>query len=193
MNAGRERRRSGRPFQSFCVADPRATPGLLVHVDYAIPRRGVPAPASFKRWTEMALFAARHRKPVELSVRLVGAREGCALNRQYRGKDYATNVLSFPAELPRGIASPLLGDLAICAPVVAREAHEQGKAPRDHYAHLTVHGVLHLLGFDHENERDAARMEKLETGILAKLGIADPYEAGIVDGRDSLARNPQIL
>ncbi|HEY9112791.1 MAG TPA: rRNA maturation RNase YbeY, partial [Rhodanobacteraceae bacterium] len=117
----------------------------------------------------------RHRKPAALSIRIVGAREGRALNLQYRGKDYATNVLSFPAELPRGVVLPLLGDLAICAPVVAREARDQGKARRDHYAHLTVHGMLHLLGFDHQNARDAARMEKLETGILAKLGIADPY------------------
>ncbi|HJR13244.1 MAG TPA: rRNA maturation RNase YbeY [Rhodanobacteraceae bacterium] len=144
-------------------------------MDYAIPRRGVPAAVSFRRWTEAALFAARHRNPVELSVRLVDAREGRALNRQYRGKDYATNVLSFPAELPRGVTSPLLGDLVICAPVVARESREQHKAARDHYAHLTVHGILHLLGFDHEEETGAARMEKLETRVLAKLGVADPY------------------
>jgi len=167
--------RAGRPSRSFGVADPRQTPGLVVHVDYAIPRRGVPASISFKRWTEAALFAARHRKPAELSIRIVDAREGRTLNRQYRDRDYATNVLSFPVELPPGIASPLLGDLAICAPVVAREAREQGKALRDHYAHLTVHGVLHLLGFDHQEDTEAARMEKLETGILAKLGVPDPY------------------
>jgi len=167
--------RAGRPSRSFGVADPRRTPGLVVHVDYAIPRRGVPASISFKRWTEAALFAARHRKPAELSIRIVDAREGRTLNRQYRDRDYATNVLSFPVELPPGIASPLLGDLAICAPVVAREAREQGKALRDHYAHLTVHGVLHLLGFDHQENTEAARMEKLETGILAKLGVPDPY------------------
>ena len=105
------------------------------------------------------------------------------MNRQYRGKDYATNVLSFPAELPRGVTSPLLGDLVVCAPVVAREAREQGKPPRDHYAHLTVHGVLHLLGFDHQNERDATRMETLETRVLAALGIADPYQALPFKGR----------
>jgi probable rRNA maturation factor len=171
MNAAR----AGRPFRSCGVADPRRTLDLAVHVDYAIPRRGLPAAVSFKRWTEAALFAARHRKPAELSIRIVDAREGRALNRQYRDRDYATNVLSFPVELPPGIASPLLGDLAICAPVVAREAREQGKALRDHYAHLTVHGVLHLLGFDHQEDADAARMEKLETGILAKLGVPDPY------------------
>lgn len=170
-----ESRRTGRPFQSVSLAGPRQAPGLLVHVDYAGPRRGIPSSRSFRRWTEVALFAARFRKPAELSIRIVGTREGRALNRQYRGKDYATNVLSFPAELPRGVVSPLLGDLVICAPVVAREAREQRKLPRDHYAHLTVHGVLHLLGYDHQNEREARGMEKLEVGILAKLGIADPY------------------
>lgn len=154
-----------------------ATTSVELGLSYAAPRRGVPTPTSFRRWTEAALVTARHRKPAELSIRVVGAREGRALNRQYRGKDYATNVLSFPVELPRGIASPLLGDLVICAPVVAREAREQGKSPRDHYAHLTVHGVLHLLGFDHQSERDAVRMEALETRILAELGIADPYAA----------------
>ncbi|WIG56040.1 MAG: Metal-dependent hydrolase YbeY, involved in rRNA and/or ribosome maturation and assembly [Rhodanobacteraceae bacterium] len=152
-----------------------AMPRLEVGVSYAAPRRSVPTSTSFRRWVEAALQGARHRKPAELSIRIVGAREGRALNLRYRGKDYATNVLSFPVELPRGVASPLLGDLVICAPVLAREAREQRKAPRDHYAHLTVHGVLHLLGFDHQNERDAVRMETLETRILAKLGIADPY------------------
>ena len=153
-----------------------ATPPLELGVSYAAPRRGVPTSASFRRWVEAALLGARHRKPAELSIRIVGAREGRALNRQYRGKDYATNVLSFLVELPRGVASPLLGDLVICAPVVAREAREQGKSARHHYAHLTVHGVLHLLGFDHQNERDATRMETLETRILAGFGIADPYQ-----------------
>ena len=99
----------------------------------------------------------------------------------YRGKDYATNVLSFPAEmaegvkLPKGVVMPLLGDLVICAPVVAREAKEQRKPLNAHYAHLTVHGALHLLGWDHEDERDAECMEKLEREILAGLGIEDPY------------------
>ncbi len=152
-----------------------ATPRLELGVSYAAPRRGVPSAVSFRRWVEAALAGARYRKPAELAVHIVGRREGRTLNRQFRVKDYATNVLSFPAELPRGVTAPLLGDLVICAPVVVREAYEQGKPPRDHYAHLTVHGVLHLLGFDHQNDADAARMEGLETRILAALGIADPY------------------
>ena len=101
--------------------------------------------------------------------------EGRALNRDYRHKDYATNVLSFPVELPEGVAVDWLGDLVLCAPVVAQEAISQGKTLRAHYAHLVVHGVLHLLGFDHQNERDAERMEAEERRILALLGIADPY------------------
>jgi probable rRNA maturation factor len=144
-------------------------------VNYALSRSGIPSPASFHRWAAAALAGARHRRPAELSIRIVGAREGRTLNRRYRGKDYATNVLSFPVDLPRGVESPLLGDIVVCAPVVAREAREQHKLARDHYAHLMVHGVLHLLGFDHQNRRDAERMEKLEIAILAGFGIADPY------------------
>lgn len=146
-----------------------------LHLSYAVPRLGLPAAASFRRWTDAALTGARHRKPAEISLRIVGTREGRALNLRYRGKDYATNVLSFPAELPRGIQSPLLGDIVICASVVTREAREQSKSARDHYAHLTVHGVLHLLGFDHQNDKDAARMEALETRVLAALGVSNPY------------------
>ena len=154
-----------------------ATPPLDLAVVYAAPRRGVPASTSFRHWAAAALAGARRRQPAELSIRIVGAGEGRALNRRYRGKDYATNVLSFPIDLPRGIESPLLGDIAMCAPVIAREAREQHKLARDHYAHLTVHGVLHLLGFDHQGARDAAHMETMEIRILASLGIADPYLA----------------
>lgn len=151
------------------------TPSALVHVEYATARRGVPASVSFRHWAAAALRAARRRSTSELSIRIVDAAEGRALNARYRGRDYATNVLSFPVELPPGIRSPLIGDLVIAAPVVAREAAEQGKRARDHYAHLTVHGVLHLLGFDHVDPAEAERMEALETRILAGLGIADPY------------------
>ena len=146
---------------------------LALSVGYGLPRRGLPAPASFRRWAEAALLGKK--REAELSLRLVDADEGQALNRDYRGKDYATNVLSFPAELPPGLKLPLLGDLVLCAPVVAREAAEQGKPLAAHYAHLTVHGVLHLLGYDHMAEAEAERMEAEERRILAGLGIADPY------------------
>ena len=146
---------------------------LDVAVSYATDRKGVPASASFRRWVAAALDG--HRRDAELSIRIVGEDEGRALNRDYRGKDYATNVLSFPAELPEGVALPLLGDLVVCAPVVAREAAAQGKALNDHYAHLTVHGTLHLLGWDHETDADAEAMEARERRILAGLGVADPY------------------
>ena len=147
---------------------------LDVSVSYAAPRTGVPAATSFRNWVAAAL-RGRIRE-ADLAIRIVGAKEGRALNRHYRGKDYATNVLSFPAELPEGVKMPLLGDLVICAPVVAREAKEQKKPLTAHYAHLTVHGALHLLGWDHEDEREAEAMEQLEREILAELGIADPYQ-----------------
>ncbi|WP_266159083.1 rRNA maturation RNase YbeY [Dyella silvatica] len=152
-----------------------ALPSPIVHVGYAVPRAGLPAAASFRRWVEAALRGAKRHKLAELSIRIVDASEGQALNRDYRDKNYPTNVLSFPAELPPGMRLPLIGDLAICAPVVAREAAEQGKPARDHWAHLTVHGVLHLLGYDHLEPTEAEAMEALETRILAGLGIADPY------------------
>jgi len=155
------------------AAQPETPPQLSV--SYAVPRAGLPSSASFRRWVAAALAGARRRKPAELAIRIVNAAEGQALNRDYRGKDYATNVLSFPAELPPGVNLPLIGDLAICAPVVAREAAEQGKLPRDHWAHLTVHGTLHLLGYDHLEDTEADAMEALETRILAGLGIPDPY------------------
>ena len=127
------------------------------------------------RWVRTALLA-----PAEITVRIVGEHEGRALNRDYRGKDYATNVLTFAAELPEGLPEgvrlPLLGDLVICAPVVAREAKEQRKPLAAHYAHLTVHGALHLLGWDHEDPREADCMEQLEREILAGLGLPDPYQ-----------------
>jgi len=157
------------------LPQPRGSAAGLVHLGYAVPRAGLPSAVSFRRWVEAALRGAKRRKPAELAIRIVDIDEGRALNRDYRGKDYATNVLSFPAELPPGVALPLIGDLAICAPVVLREATEQGKAARDHWAHLTIHGVLHLLGYDHIEDSEAQTMEALETRILAGLGIADPY------------------
>ena len=152
---------------------------LDVAVGYAAPRAGIPAATSFRRWVAAAL-AGRIRE-ADLAIRIVDEKEGRSLNHHYRGKDYATNVLSFPAEIaegvkmPKGFKMPLLGDLVICAPVVAREAKEQKKKLAAHYAHLTVHGTLHLLGWNHEDEREAEAMEQLEREILAELGIDDPY------------------
>ena len=153
---------------------------LDVAVGYAVPRAGVPAAVSFRKWVAAALDG--RIREADLAIRIVGTQEGRALNRHYRGKDYATNVLSFPAELPEGLPEgvrmPLLGDLVICAPVVAREAKEQRKPLAAHYAHLTVHGALHLLGWNHEDDVEAEAMEQLEREILAGLGLPDPYQDG---------------
>ena len=150
---------------------------LDVAVGYAAPRAGIPAATSFRRWVAAAL-AGRIRE-ADLAIRIVDEKEGRSLNHHYRGKDYATNVLRFPAELPeglpKGVKLPLLGDLVLCSPVIAREAREQGKPLRAHYAHLTVHGALHLLGWDHEDAREADAMEQLERQILAGIGLPDPY------------------
>ena len=150
---------------------------LDVAVGYAAPRAGIPAATSFRRWVAAALAGCI--READLAIRIVDEKEGRSLNHHYRGKDYATNVLSFPAELPeglpKGVKLPLLGDLVLCSPVIAREAREQGKPLRAHYAHLTVHGALHLLGWDHEDAREAEAMEQLERQILAGMGLPDPY------------------
>jgi len=144
-----------------------------VSVSYGLPRLGLPGPSSFKKWAAAGV-EGRILKG-DLAIRVVDTKEACSLNRHYRGKDYATNVLSFPADLPPEMQVPLLGDLIICAPVVAKEAAEQGKSLAAHYAHLTIHGVLHLLGLDHEDAREAEAMEAIERELLADLGYADPY------------------
>lgn len=147
---------------------------LNLSVQYACNADGVPSRPQFRAWARAALNADGMRGG-QITLRLVDAEEGQSLNRDYRGKDYATNVLSFPYE----IEPVVIGDLAICHPVVAREAAEQGKTLEAHYAHLVVHGVLHLQGYDHETgEADAARMEDKEREILASLGFADPYNTG---------------
>ncbi len=133
-----------------------------------------PRKRMFRAWAQ----AAWRGVPLTVSLRLVGEEEGHALNLQYRGKDYATNVLSFVydevgGEWPAGM--PRMGDLVICVPVVRREAVQQGKTLEAHFAHLMVHGMLHLQGFDHEQDDEAALMESLETQVLAGLGYADPY------------------
>lgn len=141
-------------------------------------RSWAPRNAEFTRWAGAAL--GRRGTNREVAVRVVGAAESRRLNSRYRGKDKPTNVLSFPAaELPsepRGVALPL-GDLVICAQVVRAEALEQGKPLRAHWAHLVVHGALHLLGYDHEHEPDARRMERREIAVLRALGFANPYRS----------------
>lgn len=134
----------------------------------------LPAEAQLRRWVELAL--RQRTADSELTIRLVDAEEGQELNRTYRHKDYATNVLSFPAEVPDGLLDiPLLGDLVICVPVVEREAREQNKALEAHWAHLVIHGCLHLLGYDHIDDEEAEEMEGLERQLLAELGYPDPY------------------
>ena len=135
---------------------------------------GLPTADDVETWVRAAL---QGREDAELTVRIVGRPESRELNRSYRGKDTETNVLSFPAEFPEGIDLPLLGDIVICAPLVADEASAQGKPLLNHWAHLTVHGVLHLLGYDHQEDDEAEEMEMLETGLLGSLGIPDPYRA----------------
>lgn len=142
---------------------------LEVVLRYRTRRPWAPGPASLRRW---ARLAAGDRKG-ELGIRVVGQREGRQLNERWRGRGYATNVLSFPAAPELG--GRQIGDIVVCAPVVAREAREQGKALAAHWAHMIVHGTLHLLGFDHLRAADAKRMEGRERALLARIGIADPY------------------
>ena len=138
----------------------------------------VPPAADLMRWADCALerAAPASGSEGEICVRVVDETESRALNRRYREKDKPTNVLSFPFEAPPGVDLDLIGDLVICAPVVQREALEQGKSPDAHWAHMTVHGVLHLLGHDHIEDDQAEQMEALERTILAALNFPDPYE-----------------
>lgn len=145
----------------------RRLPELRLSVQYPGGSRGAPDRPRIRRWVRASCAL-----PAEVTVRLVGAEEGRALNRDYRGKDYATNVLSFPYE----IGERICGDLVLCREVVEREAIEQGKDAEAHYAHMVVHGMLHLQGHDHEtSSADARRMEALERDILDALGYPDPY------------------
>jgi probable rRNA maturation factor len=147
---------------------------LRVDVQVAGTRSGLPGVAKIRHWARSAL-AGRHRD-AEVSIRIVDAAESQALNRRYRGQDKPTNVLAFPAELPPELELPLLGDLVICREVVEAEAAAQAKPPDAHWAHMVVHGTLHLVGYDHESAADAEAMEALETEILAELGWPDPYQ-----------------
>ena len=132
----------------------------------------IPRATMFKKWVQAAIAAVN--KSAEITVRIVNAAEARNLNSAFRGKDYATNVLTFVYH--ENSAPILMGDIVLCAPVVAREAKAQKKLFINHYAHLTIHGVLHLAGFDHETASDAVVMESTETKILAALGIGNPYD-----------------
>lgn len=149
----------------------RRPPAAGVAVQYGLSRKGLPAPQRFKRWASTALG----ERIVQLTVRIVDGGEGARLNRAYRGKTGATNVLSFPFEAEAGGDGRYLGDVVICAPVVKREARAQRKTPHAHFAHLTTHGVLHLMGYEHETERQARIMAAKERTLLKRLGYPDPY------------------
>ena len=135
----------------------------------------IPTSSELERWANVVL-AYEGLSEHEVTVRFTDEVESQALNFEYRGKEKPTNVLSFPFEAPPGIEINLLGDLVICAPVISREAKEQQKAVVNHYAHMTVHGLLHLMGYDHIEDADAEEMESKEIEILAQLGIDDPYQ-----------------
>ena len=155
---------------------------MTVHVDIqSATAEPVPDEDDIRRWIDAAL--AGRDGEFEVSVRLVDDAEMAELNRTYRGKSGPTNVLSFPSDLPAELELPLLGDIVICAPVVQREADEQHKPTAAHWAHMTVHGTLHLLGYDHIEPSEAEEMEALETRILATLDIPCPYRADNTDAR----------
>ncbi len=151
---------------------------VQVEVQRASEDPGIPGDDDFRRWVAAAL--AGHREAGDIVIRVVDADESQTLNREFRHRDKPTNVLSFPFEAPSGVppeeAGEYLGDLVICAPVVRAEAAEQGKPLAVHWAHMVVHGALHLLGFDHLDDEQARQMEGLERTILARLGVPDPYQ-----------------
>jgi probable rRNA maturation factor len=147
---------------------------VKLDLQYATARAGLPSAGLFRRWARAALTGLR-RRSVALTLRVVGESESRALNTRYRGKRRPTNVLSFPFAPPRGVKSDLLGDLVICAPVVRREARARRTAPEAHWAHMVVHGIMHLRGYDHHDDKDAAIMERRETRTLKALGYPDPY------------------
>ena len=150
---------------------------MKLHVDIQTAcSQSVPAAEDIRHWIAAALHGRTTQEQVEVSVRIVDSDEMARLNETYRGKTGATNVLSFPAGLPVELAIPLLGDIVICAPVVRAEAARQGKTEKAHWAHMAVHGTLHLLGFDHIEEEEAAIMEALESSILSELNYACPYD-----------------
>ena len=134
----------------------------------------IPTADNIERWISAALSSDKLAE-AEVSVYIVDEAESQSLNAQYRGKNKPTNVLSFPADIPEEVGIPLLGDLVVCAPVVAREAEEQGKSLEAHWAHMLVHGTLHLLGYDHIEDDEAEAMESLETVLITQMNFPAPY------------------
>ncbi len=171
---------------SVTSPEPRRRPDVAVDVQRAV-RAWAPSKARIGGWIRAAV--GRQGAGREVAVRVVGSAESRRLNRGWRQQDHATNVLSFPAPTaaPAMAAARSLGDLVICAPVLAREAREQRKSQSAHWAHLVVHGSLHLVGFDHEHDADARRMERRETRILAGLGFPDPYAVPHANSRQGRA------
>lgn len=149
-----------------------------VAIQFATRRPAVPRAADIRRWVRAAL---QDRRNAQLTVRIVDEQEGAELNSRWRDKQGPTNVLSFPCEGIAGVAPDLLGDIVVCAPVVADEARMQDKELQAHWAHMLIHGTLHLLGHDHQESEEAMRMEQLETDILQKFGYADPYAVREID------------
>lgn len=148
----------------------------LLDLQIACNDQSLPSLEQFQSWVDTTIQSITE-KEFELTIRIVNSDESQQLNNQYRGKNKPTNVLSFPFEVPEGIDLNLLGDLVVCAPVVQEEASEQKKTLVDHWAHMVIHGCLHLLGYDHINDDEAEEMETLEINILAKLTINNPYES----------------
>lgn len=147
---------------------------LSLHLNINSRNDDIPDDASASQWIQAALNGRRDE--AEVSIYVVDEDEGAEFNRRYRGKEGPTNVLSFPAEFDVPEPLPLLGDLVLCAPVITREAREQGKAIGAHWCHMLVHATLHLLGYDHSDDADARIMERLETEIVVGLGFPPPYE-----------------
>jgi probable rRNA maturation factor len=148
-------------------------PAAEIEVQYVVSQPALPEAAQLRDWAVAAL--PTDAGAVEVVIRIVDEAESRMLNARYRGKDAPTNVLSFPFEAPAGVETRHLGDLVICAQVVEREAAQQGKNPLHHWAHMVVHGMLHLGGLDHQTDVDAGYMESQEKQILARFGIDDPY------------------
>lgn len=157
-------------------------PALALSVQHAGTFAGLPHRSTLARWIRTSLV-----HDARVTVRFVGAREGRALNARFRGRDYATNVLTFVYD----DVAPLAGDLVLCVPVLRREARAQGKALRAHCAHLVIHGMLHLQGFDHERDADARRMEAREVRLLQRLGYPDPYRLDDATRRMRAAQGPR--